>query len=491
MKNSIYTAIFIVVSVFALSACDGFLDMNPTNSTPAEEAISTPKDAEVIMNGIMRSMTSSNYYGRRFILYGDTKGGDITINSAGRGEDGLYAFNHSANSGSYSTFWTTGYFIIMNLNNLLENIEKLEAAGGEGYTEYKGQALTLRALLYFDLVRLYGLPYNYNKTAYGVPLITKTLEYDAKPGRASVEDVYKQIIIDLEDGQQVLSENKEHKRGFIGYYANVALQARVKLFMDDYAGALTAAEEVINSGVYRLYEPEEWVDSWSKQHQSESILELFMQPNEGDLGTGSLGYYYQRRRHINTNALGYFIASDYFLQRLGEDNDDVRWGIMSYDETSNSRYGSCYKYMGSTKLSGDGKETPSAVNLKLIRLSEIYLIAAEAALNKPDSDPTLAATYLNAIRKRAPQLPEATAATISDEMILDERSKEFFGEGLRFFDMIRKNQQIEFNDDFNDVPVSHREKVIDRTFYKIVLPISQGEINANPTLKTQQNEGYE
>ena len=152
------------------------------------------------------------------------------------------------------------------------------------------------------------------------------------------------------------------------------------------------------------------------------------------------------------------------------------------------RRGACYKYMGSVNLQGDGKETATAVNIKVIRLSEIYLIAAEAALQSGDKE--AAAGYLNAIRKRSPNLAPATEATISLDMILDERSKELFGEGHRFFDMIRCNRSIEFNDDFQDVPISQREKVIDRTFYKIVLPISQDELNANPALRSQQNKGY-
>ena len=49
---------------------------------------------------------------------------------------------------------------------------------------------------------------------------------------------------------------------------------------------------------------------------------------------------------------------------------------------------------------------------------------------------------------------------------------------------------IEFNDVFQDIPVCHRGKTIDRTFEKIVLPISQDEINANPALENQQNLGY-
>ena len=75
-------------------------------------------------------------------------------------------------------------------------------------------------------------------------------------------------------------------------------------------------------------------------------------------------------------------------------------------------------------------------------------------------------------------------------MILDERSKELFGEGHRFFDMIRMNRSIEFNDDFQGVPISQRPKIIDRSFGKIVLPISNDEIVINPAIKEQQNEAY-
>ena len=193
-------------------------------------------------------------------------------------------------------------------------------------------------------------------------------------------------------------------------------------------------------------------------------------------------------------AQGWFLASDYFLNRLSEDASDVRWGVMGNDEywrdTDIDRKGACYKYLGGTGLVGDGKSTITAVNIKVLRLSEVYLIASEAALHATTPDADKAATYLNAIRCRATQLPAATAATVSDDMILDERSKELFGEGNRFFDMIRLNRSITYNDDFQNVPVSTREKTIDRTFYKIVLPISQDEINANPALASQQNPGY-
>ena len=191
-----------------------------------------------------------------------------------------------------------------------------------------------------------------------------------------------------------------------------------------------------------------------------------------------------------SGASGWFIASDYFINRLKEDTTDVRLGLMYQDELKYTHLGSCSKYMGGPNMEGDGKETATAVNIKVIRLSEIYLIAAEAALHASTPDPTAAANYLNAIRCRAPQLTPATASTITDDMILDERSKELFGEGQRFFDLIRMNKSIKFDDALCNIPVTKRDSIIDRSFGKIVLPISQDEINANPALKNEQNSAY-
>jgi hypothetical protein len=89
-------------------------------------------------------------------------------------------------------------------------------------------------------------------------------------------------------------------------------------------------------------------------------------------------------------------------------------------------------------------------------------------------------------------LAHTTYAKVTMYMIINEKSKELFAEGQRYFDMLRLNKTIEFNDEFITpaVVITHREKIIDRTFYKIVLPISQTEMDANPAIRSQQNEGY-
>ncbi len=491
-----------VLALGTLASCDRFLNVEPSNYADSSTSIKTTADAQVMMNGLMRKMTSSSYYGRNFYMYADAKGGDLTIMSQGRGLDGLYAFNHQPANGSYSGFWEQIYHCIMQANNLLENIEKLENEGtSEDFDDYKGQALTLRALMHYDLVRLYGKPYDMDKASYGVPLVTRTLDASEQLGRNTVEEVYRQIVADLTAAAPLLSKSKNN--GYVNYYANRAILARVCLQMQDYAGALTAAEEIIKNGPYKLYANNEWVNSWKTTFGSESIFELAILPNEADLGTASPGFYLTRLGHGASNAMGWFMGSDFFLERLGEDPDDVRWGVMDYDEatTADGDYyhmGACYKYRGgvnrenrgsSATFPGDGKSTSTAINIKVIRLSEVYLIAAEAALNS--QKPDLAATYLNAIRKRAPHLAPASAQTVSEDMILDERSKELFAEGQRFFDMMRLNRSITFNDSFgNGTASAHRPTTIDRTFEKCRLPLGENELNANPALKGQQNPGY-
>src|SRR5688572_10102099 len=476
------------ILALGLFSCKKTLDMEPTNQVDASTSIKTPADAQIMINGIMRSMSSADYYGRNFILYGDAKGGDMTIPSQGRGNDALYTFNHSPTSGSYSGYWSQIYFSLLQVNNLLQNIAKLETEGATGYNSFKGQALTLRAIMYFDLVRLYGMSYDLDKNAYGVPNIITPLKSTEQPLRNKVSENYTQILSDLTAAAPLLAKTKTN--GFVNYYGNLAMQARVYLYMKDYVNALKAAEEIITSNVYTLYSNTAWVDSWKAQFGSESILEIGVYPLEGDLGAGSIGAYLRKKGHGGSTILGWYMASDYFLTRLKQDATDVRWGVMGEDEISTTavpRKGALYKYSGNTALFGDGKTTATAVNLKLIRLSEIYLIAAEAAL---PTDATKAATYLNAIRKRSPGLAAATAATVTVDMILDERSKELFGEGQRFFDMIRLNRSIIFNDEVLGISVATRPKTIDRTFYKTLLPISQAEINANPGIQAQQNPQY-
>src|SRR5690625_3102910 len=356
MKNiKLFLSLFLIVG---LVACEDFLDVEPSSSGDAATSIETLDDAKVMMNGIMRNMAGASYYGRDYIIYADGRGGDMALYSRGGGLDGLYASEHSPTSGSNAAVGRCVYHSIVQANNLITNNDKLNAEGVEDdFENVKGQALTARAIMYFDLVRIYGQPYAQNKNAYGVPNITEPLDASAQPLRATVEENYAQILKDLDEAAPLLSKSKSN--GYLNYYGNAAMRARVYLSMgpSEYGKALAAAEEVIESKVYSLYSNNEWVDSWTSQFGSESIFELGVYPSEADLGNGSPGIYLRRQGHGSSSAIGQFMASDYFLDRLGQDSMDVRWGVMDYDELGEDHLGASYKYAGSINLDGDGKRS--------------------------------------------------------------------------------------------------------------------------------------
>lgn len=477
-----------LICVLAISSCEGFLDVTPTNQADSSTSITSAADAQVMINGLMRKMTSSNYYGRNFVQYGDAKGGDLTIYTAGF-DDNMYYFAHRAESGSQIGFWITGYDCLLQANNIIKNIEALKEEGTTGLDDMLGQALTLRALIHFDLVRLYGKPYNMDGGAsYGVPVVTAPVDAGAKPQRNTVKEVYDQVVADLTKAAPLLSKSKSN--GYINYYANQAILGKVYMYMDNFSSALTCFKNIIDSKAYTLYTPANWVGSWKNQFGSESIFELAMYPNEGDLGASSLGVRYSRREHAHNSAYGYFMASSYWQNIMGK--NDIRWGIMTYDhmkgeETRSNWDDCCYKYLGDVNLAGDGKSTYTAVNIKVIRLSEIYLLAAECALK---SDKGAAANYLNAISKRDPDRPAWTASTINEDAVYNEYRRELLAEGKLFFEQMRQNRKVTFEDDAWGFGTTsqYRDKTIDRTFFRAILPIGIDEINSNPDI--YQNPGY-
>ena len=352
-----------------------------------------------------------------------------------------------------------------------------------------GQAYTARALIHFDLVRLYGQPYNMNKSAAGIAVVTEPVDAGAQLKRGTVEEAYTQIVADPNTAAPLLAKKKV--LGYINYYANQAILGKVYMYMDNYASAATCFANVIDSGVYSLYKPGDWVASWTKQNGSESIFELGIYPSEGDLGGSAYGILFRRKNHGNSSAYGCFSASEYWHQIM--DNDDVRWGVMDYDhmygeETRSNWPVCCYKYSGSPSLAGDGKSTSTAVNVKVIRLSEIYLLAAEAYFQTNNKGK--AAELLNEIAKRNPNQPAWTSANVSLDAIFDEYRRELLGEGKLFFEEMRQNRTVYFEDDAwgFGTTTTYRETHIDRTFFRAILPISQDEINANPEI--QQNPGY-
>ena len=485
--------IAIILSFFcALTfvSCEGFLDIAPSNQADSSTCITSESDAQVMLNGLLRKMTSSSYYGQNFMLFGDARGGDFTIYTAGYTGSNMYYFAHTKTSNTYSGIWSQVYNCLLQANNIIQNIEAMRDNGNSssGLDDILGQAYTARALMHFDLVRVYGQPYNMNKGAAGIAIVTEPVDAGAQLQRNTVEEVYTQIVADLTKAAPMLGKKKV--LGYINYYANQAILGKVYMYMDNYSAAAQAFANVIDSGVYSLYKPNEWVASWTKQNGAESVFELGIYPSEGDLGGSAYGILFRRKNHGNSSAYGCFSASEYWHAIM--DDADVRWGVMDYDHMYGEEERSnwpvcCYKYSGSPSLAGDGKSTSTAVNVKVVRLSEVYLLAAEA--NLQTGNKAKAAELLNAIAVRNPN-SKVWGTEVTADDIFNEYRRELLGEGKLFFEEMRQNRKVKFEDDAWGFGTSttYRETTIDRTFFRAILPICQDEINTNPNI--QQNPGY-
>jgi hypothetical protein len=329
--------------------------------------------------------------------------------------------------------------------------------------------------------------------------VNKFLTASELPGRNTVAECYTIAIADLTNALSLLTPTTK-KNGVINYYAAKSLLSRIYLYKGDWENAYNTAKDVIENGGYTAYTAANWVESWTKQFGSESIFELLIVPSESDLTTNSLRAYFAPRNTTRKD-LGPMMVSDQFLDMFNQPvhSTDVRWGVFGLDEFGNGltisgqipgRKGWLMKY------ETDGKSNPSAVNIKLIRLTEVLLIGAEAALRKATPDKTNAATWINTVRQRNPALIGLNGSE-SNSVLLDEimlqRRIDLIGEGHRYFDILRNGGTVTYTDGGHWSPIipGGRESTVDWNFYRCVLPIGVNEINANPTIRSQQNPGYQ
>jgi hypothetical protein len=503
MKKRIFLTYTVSVVFLVATSCSGFLDELPSESVASSESIKNVSDAQIAINGVYRSMTSSSYYGRSMVLYGEFKGGDFGLTTTAIAGDPLYFFTHNPSSSSYSDYWSQGYIILAQVNSILANIEsgKVDvptAADIANLNSIKGQALAVRALVHFDLARLYGYPYlKDGGTSLGVAVVTASLTATEQRGRNTVAECYNRAITDLTDAISLLSTTQ--KNGAINYYAAKSLLSRIYLYKGDWENAYSTAKDVIENGGYTAYTAANWVESWSKQFGSESIFELFVVPSESDLTTSSLRAYLAPRNTTRKD-LGPMMVSDQFLDMFNQPvhSTDARWGIFGLDEFGNElttgnqipgRKGWLMKY------ETDGKSNPSAVNIKVVRLTEVLLIGAEAALKKASPDKANAVAWINTVRQRNPALADLDGTenndVLSDEILLQRRI-DLIGEGHRYFDVLRTGGTVHYTDGgfFSPIVPGGRDATVDWNFYRCVLPIGINEINANPAIREQQNPGY-
>ncbi len=511
--KSIYKFTGVAVLAVALSSCgNDWLDVSPSDGTDADGALVSTNGVTAARVGLYKALKGDrsfvDYYGQQMFVYGDVHAGDdYQYNNIGGSNRGsfyyLMTYNSASEFGSSNVPWQSPYIVIGRANRIIEAVDgggiSDASENAELLAQYKAEALVMRALAHFDLVRIYGKPYTENQGAsLGVPLVTTTLESSSKPARSTVKEVYDQVLKDLNSAISLnalpAAIDDANPAGYINKWGAKAILSRVYLNMGDYANALSTAEEVINNpDGFRLWTRDEYVGAWGPSviNESEFLFRFNVSSsvdNNDLVGIGNLQ---------QVGGYAEMVATKSFVERLSADENDIRNDIFVDASASSQRtdvevktYGKNKVYLN--KLRGVGGNSRTVPVVPVIRMSEVYLTAAECAFRTGDN--AKAAEYLNDIIKNRTTTESrlVTASTVTLDGILMERRKELIGEGQRYFDALRCGETItRYTNDADKgwhATLSTEARSFGSDSFKAIAAIPQSEINANPQI--EQNPGY-
>lgn len=491
----------------SLSSCvNDWLDVAPSDGTDADAALTSSSDLAAARTGMYAALKGNSnlvdYYGQQFFVYGDVHAGDdYQYNNIGGSNRASFYYDmnyqtaseFTSSTSSSNVAWKSPYIVIGRANRIIAAAEggALSDAAEAKATidQYAAEAKVLRALAHFDLVRIYGKPYTEDQGAsLGVPLVTGVLESNAKPARSTVAEVYTQVVKDLTEAISSNALATETEPGYVSVWGAKAILSRVYLNMGDYANALSVAEDIIKNSGAALWTRDQYFKAWdaSTPNESEFLFRLNVAGSTDNNDLNGIGNLQQRDGYKE------MVATKKFVDMLTSDPKDVR-NDMFLPATAPKEvatYGTNKVFLN--KLRGQGGNLRTVTIVPIIRLSEVYLTAAECAFR--NNDKTKAVEYLNDLVKNR-TTTEASLATVDNitlERILIERRKELIGEGQRYFDALRNNETItrytsEADKGWHKI-LSKEAQSFNRDFYKAIAAIPQAEINANPNIK--QNTGY-
>ena len=395
----------------------------------------------------------------------------------------------------FQSAWEVYYEYILGANAALDYIDDVIGTDDEKNI-VKAQALALRAYYYFQLVNFWGAPYNADKTALGVPLkLTSALEAKELP-RNTVEEVYAQIVTDLEEAERLyasLPEDMQFKRDYRTSLPMVQLlKSRVYLYMEDWEQAAVEAQKVIDNPNFELMD----LNSIQKTTAEPYYNFISMECSEAIWMFGNISNYtnlvdirmsipdpYDESESIETK---FFNASSDLLSRY--EKDDLRKDnyILRdlYEDSWWERHIGGYLPFGKFKVDGDYEPMSGDNFAHAFRLSEAYLNLAEAAAMDGDEETALSA--LNTLReKRFVTGSDYEVSGLTGEALVEkireERRLELCFEGHRWFDLRRYGMPSIIHEWKENGEVVHRYVLEEKDpFY--TLPIPQNVMEANRQL---------
>lgn len=468
MKRAIYAIVALMMLGFV--SCEDFLDKVPPTQMSNQLALSNFTNMTLATNAAYGKLLASDYYGRDMIVIPEIRG--IDARPSRDKSSGRYQRNYAwkENSANSVFLWRIGYSVITSCSNVINAIEGYSELGVSQaqIDQIKGENIFLRALVHFDLCRVYAQPpiSANGENNLGVPIVTKS--EIGKPKRNTVQQVYAFIIEELIKAEGLLTAPNRGTapKAFASKEAAQALLAKVYMYMNDWENAYLWADKVIKSGKYQMVPAANYLASWKLETGSSEVI--FMVYGE------TTNYYWAQYDDIGflyDPIAGYAdVCATKELLDLFEAGD-VRGAVFSSPGyPAGEKW--CKKYPGKAEIRNN--------NMILLRLPEMYLIRAEADLNLGGSHGTALADY-NFIRSYRGL---GAAISVDKETIAKERRRELNNECNGMWDITRLGKTVVRATDDLFTP----ETPITLDLNHQVLPIINVEIEVNPNIV--QNPGY-
>ncbi len=483
-------AVLIVISI--VSCKKEFIQLIPESTASVDLLYKTDKDFQDAVTGIYVGFNPAYL---NFWRFGDLRGDDTRFGLVSGLEDiRVNDFITDVSDPLLISAWRNYYIIISRANKVINNIEKADPAVVTNKDRYKAEAEFLRALAYFDLVRIFG----------DVPMVTNdiTIAEAYKTPREKVSTVYNQVIIkDLQDAETKLPQ--KYSGADIGRATKGAaksLLGKVYLTLKDFPKAEAKLQEVTTMGYALLPNFNDLWDYEKDEHHSEYIFDIEYEEGLGGLGsnfTGQFALDFQagggplvaeevRRWKIPSgtggdNGIPNQSIFDAFNINPGDKRQEISAarGIIGPNGVlipiaPTGVPALTLKYMSVLV----GSASDSKVNWKVIRYADVLLMYAEA-LNE-NGKTSEALIYLNMIRSRA-GVPNYSALSQDDtrEKIYLERRLELYMEGQRWFDLVRTGRAMAVM-----APYGMKD-------YMTIFPLPQAQLDIihNPAI-FPQNPGY-
>lgn len=405
----------VLAGLLFITACD-VLDVQPTQSIPAQEAIKDRTGLERALIGSYDALQSAGYYGREFLVVPDLITDNLVWTGTTAGYNQIDNNSILSDNGIIESIWSSIYTAINRVNYVIEAIPNLSDLTPDQRRNYNAEAHFLRALHHFNLVKSFG----------GVPIRTKPVqasEADLNVPRRSVNEVYNQVLSDLVVARQANASGNSSARATRG--AAMALSARVFLTLYSVSNntahldsAAFYANAVISDFGYQL-EPE-FGNLFNGTANKENIFFVdFIAQDRNRLAE----YFFTR----TLSGRKEFSPTAGLIAAYGQ-NDTIRLKA-TVAIASDGPYGRKY-----SDIANGSDKVP------VLRLAEMHLIMAEVIVRK-GGDAALARNHINTIRERAGIAPITTADPAALLLAIEnERRLEFAFEGHRWYDLVRTNR---------------------------------------------------